>query len=266
MKKLLALWVVILFTFTLSSCEGIKTYQDLDLEFTTHLEYYKEDYQSKIDYYNTLSTRTILSVVKIETIRYMPLSSSSGSGVIFTQDEQHYFILTNNHVIYTENEDRTVFSVFDYQGNKYTASLVASDTSYDLAILRITKGNLVIENLKFASKNPQIGERTAILGYPHEQANAITLGKVLSYQNVNISDPISDVIHVDFDVIVSDTPVKQGSSGSVVVNNQYQLIGILFAGNFSESEDFSTFSFSIPVEKVIEFLLANYFKYEEATS
>ncbi|MBN2268749.1 MAG: serine protease [Acholeplasmataceae bacterium] len=266
MKKLFALWVIILFTFTLSSCEGIKTYQDLDLEFTTHLEYYKEDYQSKIDYYNTLSTRTILSVVKIETINYMPFSSSTGSGVIFTQDDTNYFILTNNHVTYSENEGRTDFSVYDYQGNKYTATLLASDTSYDLAVLKMPKGDLVIENLIFSSKNPMIDERIAILGYPHEQANAITLGKVLSYQNVNISNPISDVIKVDFDVIVSDTPVKQGSSGSVVVNNQFQVIGILFAGNFGESEDFSTFSFSIPVEKVIEFLLANDFKYEEAAS
>ena len=120
--------------------------------------------------------------------------------------------------------------------------------------------------MHFSPENPKIGDRTAILGYPVEQANAITLGNVLSYQNVNINDPISELIHVDFEVIVSNTPVKPGSSGSVVVNEEFQLIGILYAGNFSESQEFSTFSFSIPVESVIEFLIENDFSYEGESS
>ena len=266
MRKLLAFCLTLIFVLTLSSCEGIKSYQDLDSEFNSHLDYFKEDYQVKIDYYNTLSTRTILSVVKIEKTSYLPYSSSTGSGVIFTQDDTHYFVLTNNHVTYSENAERTSYAVYDFQGNKYSATLVASNSSFDLSVLKITKGDLVLDNLKFSSKNPEIGDRTSILGYPYEQANAITLGKVLSYQNVTISDPISEFINVDFDVIVSNTPVKPGSSGSVVINDKFQVIGILYAGNFSDSEDYSTFSFSIPVEKVIEFLIANDFTYEEGES
>lgn len=266
MRKFLTFCLLFVSLFILTSCEGIKTYQDLEQEFNSHLEYYEENYQSKIDYYNTLSTRTILSVVKIEKTNYLPFSSATGSGVIFTQDDSHFYILTNHHVTYSENAERTTYAVYDYQGNKYLATLVVSDASYDLSILKISKGTLVLENMHFSPENPKIGDRTAILGYPVEQANAITLGNVLSYQNVNINDPISELIHVDFEVIVSNTPVKPGGSGSVVVNEEFQLIGILYAGNFSESQEFSTFSFSIPVESVIEFLIENDFSYEGESS
>lgn len=266
MRKLLTLFILLLFTLTLVSCKGIKTTQDLEDEFTMHLDYFKENYQSKIDYYNTLSTRTILSVVKIEKTSYSPYSNATGSGVIFTQDSTYYYILTNSHVTYTENPGRTTYVVNDYQGNNYDATLIATDSSYDLSVLRINKRSLVIDNMIFSSINSKISERAAILGYPTEQANVITLGEVLSYQEVTVGDTASDIVKVDFPVMITDTPVKPGSSGSVVINDKYQLIGILYAGTFSESGKTSLFAFSIPVEKVIEFLINNDFTYEEESS
>jgi S1-C subfamily serine protease len=248
------------------SCKGIKTTQDLDDEYTMHLDYFKEDYQSKIDYYNTLSTRTVLSVVKIEKTSYSPYSNATGSGVIFTQDDTYFYILTNSHVTYTENSERTTYMVNDYQGNNYSAVLVATDSSYDLSVLRINKRSLIIDNMVFSTHNASIGVRTAILGYPVEQANVITLGEVLSYQEVSIEDALSNVVKVEFPVMITNTPVKPGSSGSVVVNERFQLVGILYAGTFSESGLTSLFAFSIPVEKVIEFLIDHDFTYEEESS
>lgn len=266
MRKAMILSIFLVFTLFLTSCIGIKTKEDLNNEFITHLEYYKDNYQSKIDYYNTLSTRTILNVVKIERTSYSPFTTATGSGVIFYQDNVNFYILTNNHVAYSSNPDRTTYLIYDYQGNKYTGMLVASDSTYDLAVLSIRKRDYVIDNIIFSSFNPAVGERTAILGYPFEQANVITLGKVLSYQKVNIKDSTNNIIEVDFEIIVSDTPVKQGSSGSVVINDQFQVIGILYAGSFRDSEKFSTYSYSIPVEKVIEFLIKYDFSFDEVSS
>ena len=63
--------------------------------------------------------------------------------LFFTQDDSHFYILTNHHVTYSENAERTTYAVYDYQGNKYLATLVVSDASYDLSILKISKGTLV---------------------------------------------------------------------------------------------------------------------------
>lgn len=259
MRKMLVLWFTIFLIFGLMGCEGIKTSDDLNREFQEHLDYVRLDYEEKITYFNRLSTETLLSVVKIQKTSYFPYASSMGSGVIFTQNETHFFILTNAHVVYSQNQTNTIYSIIDYQGNRYTGDLLAEDSSYDLAVLRIPKGELAIHNMAFASKNPDIGARSAILGYPSDQANAITLGSVLSYQKVNIKDSTIPEIQIDFEIIVADNPVKPGSSGSVVVNQNMQLVGILYAGNFSDSSSVSKFSFSIPVEKVIEFLVAQGF-------
>ncbi len=266
MRKIFGLFIIILLVFGVSSCEGIKTYQDLDREFTTHLELVSNDYAEKVAYLNRLSTETLFSVVKIQKTSYFPYTSATGSGVIFTQDERYFYVLTNAHVIHATNQANATYLVYDYQKNQYEATLVAKDTSYDLAVLRITKGNLSIQNMTFATLNPSVGARAAILGYPSEQANAITIGRVKSYQSITIRDAISDLIEVNFDVIVSDNPVKPGSSGSIVVNDAMQLIGILYAGNFEEGASTSRFSFSIPVEKVIEFLLEHGFMKKEDES
>lgn len=172
------------------------------------------------------------------------------------EDEFYYYALTNNHVVYYAGSSSVTYTVSDYFGNDYSATKVVSSSDYDLAVVRFRKSTEVLDVIEFATENAPIDSKLAVLGYPSFQINAITLGVVRDYAAIVIESSDSEVINVSFNVLVSDAPVKSGSSGSVVINEHYQLAGIVYAGNFSNSSDTSQFSFAIPLEKVLEFLEA----------
>ena len=256
MKKIYSFLIVLIMLITLSGCATVRTYDDLLADYQVHLEENKEVYQSYIDYFNYISTETIQSVVLVKKTVTGSTGSTTGSGVIFMEDEFYYFVLTNNHVVYYAGSSSVTYTVSDYYGNDYSATKIVSSSDYDLAVVRFRKTAVLLEVIEFAEENAPVDSKLAVLGYPSFQINAITLGVVKDYASIVIESSDSDVINVEFDVLVSDAPVKSGSSGSLVINEHYQLAGIVYAGNFSNSSDTSQFSFAIPLEKVLEFLEA----------
>ena len=256
MKKIFSFFIVLMMLITLSGCATVRTYDDLLADYQVHLEENKERYQSYIDYFNYISTETIQSVVLVKKTVTGSTGSTTGSGVIFMEDAMYYYVLTNNHVVYFAGSSNVTYTVSDYYGNDYSATKTVSSSDYDLAVVRFRKTSVILEVIEFSNENAPINSKLAVLGYPSFQINAITLGVVKDYASIVIDTSNSDVINVHFDVLVSDAPVKSGSSGSLVINENYQLAGIVYAGNFTNSSDTSQFSFAIPVEKVLEFLEA----------
>lgn len=250
-RKLCILLSTIMFLFVLASCAEVKTYDDLYGEYQTHLTENIEKYQEQIDYFNHISTEVIKSVVLVE--KNATSGSSTGSGVIIKSDALYYYVLTNNHVVYISS-GFAEYTITDYLGNEYSATLVVRDADYDLAVLRFRKRTTVLEYIEFATVNPFYDAELAVLGYPSFQRNAITLGNVIDYGIITIEGTSDNIINVDFEVLVSDSPVKTGSSGSVVINDLFQLVGIVYAGNFIDNSSVSEYSFAIPVLKVLEFL------------
>ncbi len=253
MKKIYLLLVFTLFIFVLAGCHQEITYDDLYLKYKEHIENNSEIYQLDIDYFNQLSLTTIKSVVLVEKLIMAAPGSATGSGVIIKSDVDFYYVLTNNHVIFVQNDVQFTYSISDYEGNKYVATLVAQNQDYDLAILKFSRGNLSLNSIELAPVNPDIDHRVAVLGYPTYQINAITIGNTLEYSPIELEGSISEIINVMFDVLISDVPVKSGSSGSVVINDDFQLVGLIYAGNFVDDSESSEYSFAIPVEKVYEF-------------
>ncbi len=262
MKKTMIMIMIFIIGMSLTACRVEKTYDDLYLEYLTHLEKNEVNYQSTIDYFNHVSSETIKSVVHIEKAIY-GIGSSSGSGVIIKADQNYYYILTNNHVIYVSDSIYKVdYIITDYLGNEYSAVLIENSEDYDLAILRIIKQSIELPIIDFSTHNPNRGANLAILGFPSFQLNAITIGDVIDYAPIEVSSASYEIINVLFDILICDVPVKSGSSGSVVINKQYQLVGIVYAGNFVDTNDTSEYTFCIPVEKVLEFFQLKHFSLE----
>jgi len=254
MKKIFSFLIVVMMLTSFSGCAIVRTYDDLLADYQVHLEENREVYQSYIDYFNYVSTETIQSVVLVKKTVTGSSGSTTGSGVIFMQDELHYYVLTNNHVVYYAGTSNVTYTISDYYGNDYSATKIVTSSDYDLAVVRFRKTAVVLEVIEFSKENAPKNSKIAVLGYPSFQINAITLGVVKDYTSIVIESSDTEVINVSFHVLVSDAPVKSGSSGSLVINDQYQLAGIVYAGNFTNSSDTSQFSFAIPVEKVLEFL------------
>jgi serine protease Do len=212
------------------------------------------DDEIEIDTLNHISMVVVNSNIKIKTttseiITHQPGPyEGSGSGVVFHKTNYTYYVLTNNHVItLTENNRyRHIYTVEDNNNNTYDASLVTAFTECDLAILQFeTLNQLGVIELSVA--NPKVGEIVFSIGSPFGQHNIITAGKVLDYREID---------NVDYEVIIHNAIIRNGSSGSMLINENFEIVGINtwgFKSNKDDEEDFVVGG-ATPVEKILECL------------
>jgi len=162
----------------------------------------------------------------------------SGSGVILSHDG---YIVTNNHVIdkassieVTLNDKRT-----------FTAEVVGTDPSTDIALLKIEAENL--NPLLFGdSDNLKIGEWVLAVGNPFNLTSTVTAG-IVSAKARNINILSADLKIESF--IQTDAAVNPGNSGGALVNIKGELVGINTA-IASQTGSFAGYSFAIPVSIV----------------
>lgn len=171
---------------------------------------------------------------------------STGSGVITTPDG---YIVTNNHVV---NDAQSVEVVLE-DGRTYTAQVVGTDPSTDLALLKIDEDNLPI--LTFGNSDQlRVGEWVLAVGNPFNLTSTVTAGIVSAKaRNINI---LKDRMAIE-SFIQTDAAVNPGNSGGALVNARGELVGINTA-IASNTGSYSGYSFAVPVEivkKVIDDLM-----------
>jgi len=176
---------------------------------------------------------------------YMPPQKvqSSGSGVILTHDG---FIVTNNHVIEKADEITVVLN----DKRKFTAKLVGTDPSTDIALLKIDATDLPF--LSFGNSDDiKIGEWVLAIGNPFNLTSTVTAGIVSAKaRNINILSGREFAIE---SFIQTDAAVNPGNSGGALINLKGELIGINTA-IASRTGSFTGYAFAIPstiVKKVV---------------
>ena len=264
MKKGLIMMVIVML-FVLSGCSFLQNYDDIYANFEEHLEENTDIYQERINLLNHVTNEALPGIVRIKKVSSNRVSNAFGSGLIFDEDPFYYYVLTNHHIVYDRDIEESVYTVYDYKNNVYNATYMAGSNLYDLAVLRISKKTEILHIFSFAKDDPEQETHIITMGYPESQLNTIHMGDVLHYGVVSI-DVDEDIINVTFDVIYAEIPVKSGSSGSAAINDQFQLIGIIYAGNFPEDEVIADYAFIIPIEQVKTFLTLNEFEFHEVTS
>ena len=221
------------------------------------LQYYKNREAQAISgtTINNITQRAMKATMQVRN------SCAFGSGVIYKQDAQYYYVITNNHVVTACTSPS--YSVKDYDGTLTNATLLAHNSEYDLAVLKFVKKDTLVV-LPFAAVNPEIYTRVFSLGYPAGQVNALTAGEVVNYSTIQLSNTDAEESDVKFNVINHSAVIKGGSSGGPLINADCEIVGINYAGSTSSDEvDAQTFPFTlsdgsaIPVEKVKEFLALN---------
>ncbi len=172
-----------------------------------------------------------------------------GSGFIYDEDVNYYYVLTNYHVVtYNYSYNHNELYLEDYLGNKYETEVLSSDINYDLAIVRFKKENR-LKVLKFGS-NVEVRNSIKALGNPDSIKNVITNGQITCFSNINMN---SNKSKVNFEVIVHSAKIDGGSSGGALLNTDNEVIGITFAGAFDKNGEFVN-GYAIPVEKIKEFI------------
>jgi serine protease Do len=211
---------------------------------------------------NEVSTNIIRSMVKINVLSYdtglfgikTRTQSSSGSGVIFHEQNDNYYVLTNNHVAIDDSFEKHEYEIVDYLGNTYKARLHSNSnkSEYDLAVLYFEKDDSELRVIDFSRSNPNKNTEIIAIGEPNGQSNTITFGSVSGYRKINFSEPIPES-QVTFNVLSHSAPTSNGSSGGALIDFNFRLVGINFAVS-STTDDFSSRSYAIPIEKIREYL------------
>lgn len=177
--------------------------------------------------------------------------SGSGSGVIVSSEG---YIVTNNHVIENASEIEVILN----DNSKYTAKVVGTDPSTDIAILKIEGSGFQPIPLG-NSDDLKVGEWVLAVGNPFNLTSTVTAGIVSAKaRNINLLSDRSkqDVIPIE-SFIQTDAAVNPGNSGGALVNTKGELIGINTA-IASQTGSYSGYSFAVPVnlvEKVMRDLI-----------
>jgi serine protease Do len=171
-----------------------------------------------------------------------------GSGVIVSPDG---YIVTNNHVV----QDADNISITMNDKRVFKASLIGSDPSTDLALIKIEETNLpflVYGN----SDDVKIGQWVLAVGNPFNLTSTVTAGIVSAKaRDINILGSQGAIESF----IQTDAAVNPGNSGGALVNTKGELIGIN-AAIASGTGSYVGYSFAIPVN-IVKKVVEDYMKY-----
>ncbi|SEP09750.1 Do/DeqQ family serine protease [Mucilaginibacter gossypiicola] len=180
---------------------------------------------------------------------------ASGSGVIISPDG---YIVTNNHVV--EKADKITVATNDH--HTYSAKVIGTDPSTDLALIKVSATNLPIVKLG-NSDEAKVGEWVLAVGNPFNLTSTVTAG-IISAKGRNIgiigSEDNSDenpfgrtrqqtapkLNKAIESFIQTDAAINPGNSGGALVNTRGELIGIN-AAIASHTGSYEGYGFAIPV-------------------
>lgn len=182
--------------------------------------------------------------------RVIPEQRASGSGVLITQDG---YIVTNNHVVDGADEINVTMN----NKKSYKATVVGTDPSSDLAVLKIEGSNfpyLVYGN----SDEIKLGQWVLAIGYPLNLDATVTAGIVSAKsRSIGINERQSDNPVESF--IQTDAAVNRGNSGGALVSTNGELIGINSA-IASPTGAYAGYSYAIPVN-IVKKIVTDIVKY-----
>jgi serine protease Do len=165
-----------------------------------------------------------------------------GSGFIVSHDG---YLLTNEHVVRNATEIKVTLN----DGREYPATLVGSDATYDLAVLKIDGDDLPIAPLG-KSDDLLVGEWVVAIGNPFgfllENTEPTVTAGVISATHRDIRQSEQDA-GVYKEMIQTDAAINPGNSGGPLVNVLGDVIGInTFI--FSKTGGSVGIGFAIPID------------------
>lgn len=178
-------------------------------------------------------------------------AEASGSGVIVSEDG---YIVTNNHVISGAREVTVTLN----NRRTYEATIIGTDKTTDLAVIKIKKRDLKgvkLPKLDFGNSDEVfVGEWVLAIGNPFNLTSTVTAGIVSAKgRNIDILDGAYDIESF----IQTDAVVNPGNSGGALVDTEGNLVGINTA-IITRSGRYEGYSFAVPsnlVKKVMNDLI-----------
>jgi putative serine protease PepD len=174
---------------------------------------------------NAIYQRTFQGVVDITvatTQGFSPFGGGGGSsraeGSGFVYDKRGD-IITNQHVV----DGASSITVKFWNGKTYKAHVVGSDSSTDLAVVRVDAPSSLLHPLTLGdSTTVQVGDGVIAIGSPFGLEETVTSG-IVSALHRTMDAPNNYTIS---DSIQTDAPINHGNSGGPLIDTAGRVIGV----------------------------------------
>ena len=181
--------------------------------------------------------------------------SGFGSGIIFKEDTQFYYIMTNCHVV--EGADSLAVN---FLGDiKAGCELVGKDSENDIAVVKVSKHLISQEDQEGIGIAPlgnsdllEAGQLAVAIGTPASDAlnNTVTRGIISAAQRT------LKLGGLEMTLIQTDAAINPGNSGGALVGPTGEVIGV----NVAKTVNTEGIGFAIPiniVKPIVEDLMVN---------
>ncbi|ETY70506.1 trypsin-like peptidase domain-containing protein [Bifidobacterium moukalabense] len=157
------------------------------------------------------------SVVSIQTVTSE--GTAKGSGAIVSDKG---YIVTNNHVISGAQQIQVTLA----NGTIYSAQVVGTDTTTDLAVIKLDNPPSDLKPVEFANSDKlAVGEAVMAIGNPLGYDDTATTGIVSALNRpVTVTDDNNNAVVTN--AVQIDAAINPGNSGGPTFNAAGQVIGI----------------------------------------
>lgn len=155
-------------------------------------------------------------------------STSAGSGVIVSEDDDYIYIVTNNHVISGANSITVQF----IDDEAVEADVKGTSPSIDIAVVSVKKSDMKAETKEAVkiitmgdSQSLVVGQDCIAIGNAMGYGQSVTKGIVSAIdREVSVQDQSGTVISNK--LIQTDAAINPGNSGGALLDDKGSLIGI----------------------------------------
>lgn len=192
----------------------------------------------------TATSEESAGVVTINTTLSYADESAAGTGMVLTSNGT---VLTNNHVI--EGATRITVTV-PATGKSYPATVVGTDTSEDIAVLKLT-GSSGLTTVKEDKDAESVGQKVTAVGNAEGQGTLMAASGVISALNSTVttsaegtvgSESLDDMIEISADVV-------SGDSGGALLDSEGEVIGMTTAASSGTT---AVVAYAIPIENALK--------------
>ena len=169
----------------------------------------------------------------------MQLTQGAGSGVIVKEDG---YIATNYHVV----QGAKKVEVTLHNGDKYNATIIGTDASNDIAVIKIDAKGLTTATIGDSSK-VAVGDLAVAIGNPLGQ-----LGGTATSGIISALDRTLTIEGTTLTLLQTDAAINGGNSGGGLFNGSGELIGIVESK--ASAVGVEGLAFALPINSVSEII------------
>ncbi|MCT3038727.1 serine protease [Leuconostoc mesenteroides] len=178
-------------------------------------------------------------------------TASEGSGVVYKISGGYAYIITNNHVVADSDELQLITA----SGKKIQATIVGTDSSKDLALLKAKTTDIKTSASFGNAKKLQSGQQVLAIGSPlgSDYATSLTSGIVSAPRRTLSAEETGSSATT---AIQTDAAINPGNSGGPLINLKGQVVGINSSKIASSTDGTSVegMGFAIPADIVQTFI------------